>query len=404
MVARREMTKDMRVGIDATCWSNRRGYGRFTRSLLGALFEADTAHEYLLFVDAQTHARGDLPRGVPRVVVPTTQAPTDAASADGRRSARDLLAMTAAVARHRLDAFFFPSVYTYFPLLNRTTIILGVHDVIAEDYPDLVFPDRRGRRLWALKGRLAHRQADYILTVSEHAKGGILRHFGHPSERVWVVDEAPDPVFRPMPPAELDRALLQQHAIAPEDRFFLYLGGVNPHKNLALAVEALAEVRRDPAAGDARLVIVGDIRDDGFTPGLRALRERIAALDMAESVRFTGFLPDAEVVHLLNAAQAVVLPSFAEGFGLPAVEGAACGVPVIATRNSPLPDLLAGGGIFVDPTNRDQLTEAVRRLLTDPGERRLLGRGALRRAQELTWRHSVEQMTALLDAIARGRR
>src|SRR5436309_3941501 len=156
----------MLVGIDGTCWSNRRGYGRFTRSLLGELFASETRHRFVLFVDAQTQARGDLPGGVPTVVVPTRSAAAAAAAAGSRRSLPDLLAMSVAVARHRPDAMFFPSVYSYFPVLTRARIILGVHDVIAEDFPRLVFPDRRDRRLWALKCRLAHRQSGYILTVS----------------------------------------------------------------------------------------------------------------------------------------------------------------------------------------------------------------------------------------------
>lgn len=80
--------------------------------------------------------------------------------------------MTKSVAGQSLDAFFFPSVYTYFPAITTGKIILGVHDVIAEDYPDLVFPDKKHRRLWALKGWLAHKQTNYIMTVSEHAKKG----------------------------------------------------------------------------------------------------------------------------------------------------------------------------------------------------------------------------------------
>jgi len=86
-------------------------------------------------------------------------------------------------------------------------------------------------------------------------------------------------------------------------------------------------------------------------------------------VIFTGFVNDDEVVHLLNVAQALVLPSMAEGFGLPAVEGAACGVPIIATRNSPLPDLLKDGGIFIDPNAPAELTNALSIMLSDPARR-----------------------------------
>jgi glycosyltransferase involved in cell wall biosynthesis len=102
-------------------------------------------------------------------------------------------------------------------------------------------------------------------------------------------------------------------------------------------------------------------------------------------------------------AKAVVLPSFAEGFGLPALEGAACGTPVIATRNSPLPDLLAGGGIFVDPAEPKQLLEAMMQLLSNEMERHQMGQVAKQKAQKLTWQHSANQMQQMLSVVEESR-
>jgi glycosyltransferase involved in cell wall biosynthesis len=99
----------------------------------------------------------------------------------------------------------------------------------------------------------------------------------------------------------------------------------------------------------------------------------------------------------------VVLPSFAEGFGLPALEGAACGTPVIATRNSPLPDLLAGGGIFVDPEQPQQLLSAMIQLLGDDMERHHMGQVAKQKAQKLTWLHSADQMQSMLSLVEESR-
>jgi len=393
----------MRVGIDATCWANRRGYGRFTRGLLTALLESDTKREYILFVDDHTHSLGDLPVQGECVVVPTSQSPTQAASNSSRRSFADMWAMTKAVARCKLDTFFFPSVYTYFPTFTDASIILGVHDVIAEDYPQLIFPDKKRRQLWELKGWLAHKQADFIMTVSEHAKGGIIRHFGHAPDKVFVIDEAADPIFRQLSAAELDQDLLAKYGLSIKDRFLLYLGGVNPHKNLVMLAECFAKVKEDERFSEMKLAIIGDIKSDGFTPGLKELRERIEDLSLTDSVVFTGYIGDKDAVHFLNVAKAVVLPSFAEGFGLPALEGAACGTPVIATRNSPLPDLLAGGGIFVDPEHPQQLLSAMLELLGDDMERHNMGQIAKQKAQKLTWQHSANQMQSMLSMVEDSR-
>jgi glycosyltransferase involved in cell wall biosynthesis len=389
----------MRVGIDAACWSNKRGYGRFTRGLLNALAESDTKHELVFFVDSQTHADGELPKDFETVVVKTGDRPTQAASASDSRSLIDLLAMTKAVAGQSLDAFFFPSVYTYFPAITSGRIILGVHDVIAEDYPDLVFPDKKHRRLWALKGWLAHKQAHYIMTVSEHAKTGIVRHFGHNRDRVFVIDEAPDPVFTTLSLDKVDRSVLARFGLSMDSRFLIYIGGINPHKNLPMLVQCLAEVRKQPGMGDVQLVVVGDLKD-GFTPGVSELKDKILELHQEDAVIFTGFVKDEEVIHLLNIAQALVLPSMAEGFGLPAVEGAACGVPIIATINSPLPDLLQDGGIFIDPNSSTDLTNALLLMLSDPARRNEMARVATQKAQQLTWQRSAQQMDNMLSTVA----
>lgn len=390
----------MRVGVDAACWSNKRGYGRFTRGLLNALVQSNTEHELVFFVDAQTAGDGELPTNVRTIVVNTGDRPTSAASASDSRSIKDLLAMTKAVAGESLDAFFFPSVYTYFPAITKGKIILGVHDVIAEDYPDLVFPDKKHRRLWALKGWLAHKQAHYIMTVSEHAKKGIVRHFGHSQERVFVIDEAPDPVFTTLSPDKLDRSILSQFGLSVDCRFLIYIGGINPHKNLPMLVQSLAEIRRSPGMQDVKLVVVGDLKD-GFTPGVSELKAKISELNQDAAVVFTGFVRDEDVIHLLNVAQALVLPSMAEGFGLPAVEGAACGIPIVATQNSPLPDLLQDGGIFIDPNSVEQLTDALRTMLENPGKRDEMARIATAKAQQLTWQRSAAQLDSMLSQVAR---
>ena len=389
----------MRIGIDAACWGNQRGYGRFTRGLLTALLAQPTEHEFVFLIDSPTAAHVRLPAAAQVRVVPTSSAHTAAAAADSNRSLADLRAMAVAVAQARLDLLFFPSVYSYFPVVTRAKLILGIHDVIAEDYPAIIFPDRRRRLLWQLKSALGRLQSRYILTVSNYARQGIIRTFRHPAERVFVIDEAPDPIFRPLAESELDQAVLARAGLAPGERFLIYLGGVNPHKNLPALIEALAALRSRPTERDLRLLIVGEVERDGFTPGYASLQARISSLGMAHAVQFTGFIADHELVHLLNAALVLVLPSLAEGFGLPAVEAAACGTPVVATRNSPLPELLADGGLFIDPTQPAELRAALAALLDNEPQRLAMGRAAQAAAARLSWDSSARQMQALLAHV-----
>ena len=130
----------MRVGVDATSWVNRRGYGRFARNALTRLVELDGETTYVFVLDSATEA--ELPGE--RLTVKLSRPPAEAASADSYRPPADLLRLGAAVTRARFDAFLFPSVYTYFPSVGAPSVV-GVHDLIADDFPELTLPSRRAR-------------------------------------------------------------------------------------------------------------------------------------------------------------------------------------------------------------------------------------------------------------------
>lgn len=392
------MSRALRVAVDGSCLLNRRGYGRFTRCLMRAVLAAGGRHELILVADAETAARSGLPASTRWEIV------RGGGNGSGR-SLGGILAVSRALLRVAPDWTFFPSVFTFVPLPPGPRVLLGDHDVIAEEHPELVFPGLLARAAWFAKARLAHARADHVLTVSNHSRGGLLRVFRHDPEDVSVVDEAPDDTFRPLAPEDVDRSVVAGLGLAPGEPYLAYLGGVNPHKNLPAYVEALARYERSRASlggPPARLVIVGDVEGDRFTPGLGSLLAALARNRMEDRVLFAGFRTDEEVVHLFAGARALVLPSMNEGFGLPAIEAAACGLPVIATRHSPLPELLGEGGLFVDPCDVDGMAAATGRLLRDPVERDRRGAEALRRAGRLTWSRSASQLLALLDRLAEG--
>ncbi|MBK8005221.1 MAG: hypothetical protein IPK12_15160 [Gemmatimonadetes bacterium] len=162
----------MRIGVDATCWANGRGYGRFTRSLLAEMAALSPDDEFICFLDPVAAQGFDLAGpNVRPVIVPMGVAPTAAAAADGYRAPLDMLRLTRAVWRERPDVFFSPSVYTYFPLPPGQRAVVTVHDAIAERFPELTLPSPRARLFWRLKVGLALRQARLVLTVSDFAAG-----------------------------------------------------------------------------------------------------------------------------------------------------------------------------------------------------------------------------------------
>lgn len=398
----------MRIGIDGGGWLNRRGYGRYTRSLLRALANEAAGDEIVLFADPETARAPDLPSSVEIATVPVRAAPAQAAASAGRRSLGDLLRMSAAVARRRLDVFFFPSAYTFFPLLRPLPAVVAIHDVIAETLPQLVFPHRRFARLWNLKLAVAVRQARTILTVSEDARRGILERWRLRPERVRVILEAADPVFRPLPAPREAADVLPGRGLAPGARFILYVGGFSPHKNLPRLVEAYARACAGPALGDVRLILAGDegghaghdAGGDVFTSAAGEVRALVARLGLDARVCFAGFVPDEDLAHLYNRAALVVLPSLAEGFGLPALEAAACGAAAVVSREGPMAEILGDGAAAFDPHDAGQLAAILGALLADPARRQAMGEAGRKRASALTWPGAAAELHALLRETA----
>jgi glycosyltransferase involved in cell wall biosynthesis len=264
--------------------------------------------------------------------------------------------------------------------------------VIAETLPHLVFQTQRTRMFWQLKCRLALRRAARVVTVSEASKQGLMRLFGLGEERIRVVPEAASATFGPVDcHSEAHREALRRHGVQPGERYLLYVGGISPHKNLDTLIEGFAQIVRSPAYQEVRLVLVGDYKRDVFRTCYEDLRQRTAHLGIDHRVHFTGFVADADLVHLYAAAQALVLPSYLEGFGLPAVEAMACGAAVVASNCGSLPEVLQGAGHLFDPHNIATLVDGLRRVLDDAPYRAALQAGSLTLARAFSWEQSARR-------------
>ena len=228
----------MRIGVDATCWQNMRGYGRHARALLSALVQLDAENHYTFFMDSLENSE-TLPHQAEVRLVRTFTPTAVAASSTSHRSARDVWQMSRAMSAPKFDLLFFPTVYSYVPVYSRAKKVVMIHDVIAESFPELTIPKRSARLFWNAKVALGRWQADAIVTVSEYSRQGIVQHFRIAPERVSVVGEASDPIFRvlddPRPSARLSSL-----GIEADGRLVVYVGGFGPHKNLERLVAAFA--------------------------------------------------------------------------------------------------------------------------------------------------------------------
>lgn len=387
----------MRIAVDATCWRNSRGYGRHARGLLNALVRLDKRNEYVFVLDTGEHEA--LPREVDKRMVRTSKPAATAAAADGRRSLSDLWQMSRALSAREFDLVFFPTVYTYVPVYTPAKKVVMIHDVIAETFPALTVPKRMSRYFWRTKVALGHWQADAIVTVSEYSRRGILKHFKTAEERVFVVGEASDPIFCVMENAQPSRRL-RSLGIGASSRAVVYVGGFGPHKNLERLVNAFATIASRHEFSDVKLVFVGECQKEVFHSSLARTRERIRELGVTDRVIFTGYLDDEDLVILLNRATVLVLPSLMEGFGLPALEAAACGCPVIATKASPLPGLLKDGALYIDPTEQRELEAALERVLASEELRQQMKAAGLAAAERLSWAGAADELRHIFNRVA----
>ncbi len=390
----------MRIGIDACCWSNRRGFGRFTRELVGHMVAEHPQHTYTLVVDRATAAGAQFPASAAIKVVETKEQPTEAAAADGARSPGDLWRMARAAAKLDVDVFFFPAVYSFYPILNRVPTVVTFHDAIAEQHPKLIFPGWRSRIFWNLKTWLARQQANTVLTVSESAKRQIISAFNYPAASIRVITEGPGEGFSPMNDSARIQQVLREYQLPADKPLIVYVGGISPHKNLRGLLEALHLLKN--IAIPWHMVIVGDYKGDSFFGCYQELIEQRQALGLEGDVTFTGFVPNDHLVALYNASTLVVLPSFNEGFGLPVVEAMACGAAVAASNRGSLPEVLGSAGIYFDPQNSREMAEALAKVLTDEVLRERMRREGLQRSERFSWKTAAAQTIAVFEDMTRG--
>ncbi|MEZ5360860.1 MAG: glycosyltransferase family 1 protein [Bryobacterales bacterium] len=371
----------MRIGVDGGCWTNRRGYGRYLRELVAALARIDRSNEYVVFLDSGADTAEPWPAPFEPRFVPTRVETAQAARADGRRSIPDLLRMSHAVARERFDVFFFPSVYSYFPLFGGSPALVGVHDTIAENFPQHAFASRSQERNWRAKVRLALWQARRCLTVSEHSRRSIERVYGFPAARIDVVHEAAAAVFAP--------------SREPREDFILYAGGISPSKNLPVLVEAFACMKE--CTPETQLVLAGDYRGDRFRGCHDEIVAQVQSLELGERVRFTGFIPDSELASLYRRARLFAMPSFDEGFGLPAVEAMACGAPVVVSSGNALEEVVGDAGLTAAASDVAALARAMDRIFADQALAAELSAKAIAQSSRFSWDQTARGVLAALE-------
>jgi glycosyltransferase involved in cell wall biosynthesis len=267
------------------------------------------------------------------------------------------------------------------PLWGRCPTVLTIHDLSLLIHPDTheARRVRRARRRLPLMARTATR----IVTHSESVRHEVVEHLRVSPEKVTAVPAAARSVFRPVPPAVSSET---RKRLGVEDEFLLFVGTIEPRKNLPALISAYSEVMRATRL-NPQLVIVGK---EGWMTDELFIRLRESGV--VDRVRFTGYLPDADLRALYSSCRIFVYPSRYEGFGLPPLEAMACGAPVIASRIPSITEVVEGAACLVEAGSVDALAHGIAELLTNEGERQRLSSAGMIRAADFSWEKTARLM------------
>jgi glycosyltransferase involved in cell wall biosynthesis len=240
--------------------------------------------------------------------------------------------------------------------------------------------------------RRAVREADAIIAVSETTARDLVTLAGAPPERVHVVYEAPDPDLGPMPADEA--ALLVRERYGLERPYILFVGTLEPRKNLPVLVQAIALLRREIPV---RLAIAGGrgwLSDEVFGT--------VRRLALADGVLFLGEVSPAHLRPLYCAAEALALPSLYEGFGLPPLEAMACGTPVVVSDAGALPEVVGDAAVLVRPTDPNDIAEGLGWVLGNRPYREALIQRGFARAAGFSWARAARETLSIYERVLSG--
>jgi len=238
----------------------------------------------------------------------------------------------------------------------------------------------------------AVRWTDHIIAVSESTKRDTVDHLGVPEDKITVVHEAANPIFQPVSQVEAREQVRNRHGI--DGRFILFVSTIEPRKNVPTLMRALWQLV-ECYKEDVHLVLAGGkgwLYEDAFAA--------VDELNLDSRVHFVGRVSSEDLLYLYNSAELLAHPAFYEGFGLPPLEAMACGLPVIVSNVSSLPEVVGDAGLLIDPHDVDELTVGMWRVLTDEELRQEMIEKGLRQAARFSWDRAASETLGIYRLVA----
>lgn len=295
------------------------------------------------------------------------------AFAMGRRCCQDAVLLTT----DSKCPFFLPKSCTLIPLIT---------DLAVYRMPEVY----QGSRvfLWRLQYLYVRRRANFLLAISEFTKKEIIELWHIPPEKIHIVPCACSPVITRETSRERLSQLREKYDL-PE-QFILFVGNSNPRKNLTRLIQALDRAKTEKNLPH-QLIIAGE-------QGWKFDRDQVMqGIRHRKDIRFIGFVPDEDMPALYSAASLFAFPTLYEGFGIPVLEAQSCGVPVLTSKCSSLPEVGGDGAFYVNPYDVESISDGIRAILTDSVLSQSLIRQGLRNVKRFSWESSARRLDEIIE-------
>ncbi len=288
----------------------------------------------------------------------------------------------------RLGIDLLHSLHYTMPFFYPGPTVVTLHDLTFFLFPQLhTLPKRLFFRIFT---RLSARRAAALVAVSENTRQDAIRLLGVNPDKIFSTCLGVTPEFQPVRDSTRLENIRHRYQLPP--RFILFVGLLEPRKNLPILLRAFASIADQ--VPETSLVVVG--RKGWMVE--RALR-LVNSLGLAGRVHFTGYAPREDLPLIFNLAEVFVYPSLYEGFGLPVLEALACGTPVITTAVSSMPEIVGDAGVLVPPGDDRRLAQALLALLNDPERRRSLSEAGPAQAAAFTWERTAAETVAVYQRV-----
>jgi glycosyltransferase involved in cell wall biosynthesis len=278
------------------------------------------------------------------------------------------------------------------PLLSSVPVVITLYDLIALSHPGLC--TRSNRWHYRLLVPLSVRKATRIIVPSQTTRNDLLRFFPAAADKTRVIPLGIGAEFRVLQDEAAGERLRRKHRLPAH--FILFVGGLEPKKNLPRLIESYQRLRRHSALPH-QLVIAGTPSWDHA-----AVKRSIRQLGLEDSVILTGFVPPEELPLLYNMADLFVFPSLYEGFGLPPLEAMACGTPVVISDRGALPEIAGTAAVITDPLSPERMAAAMESILTNPALRNELRSKGLAHARNFSWAATAAATEAVYEEATRS--